>query len=696
MAAKFKIHPAVGIARLGDSPTKFYLAPETEGALPRELDSDGRETPVANFKDEEQRVKRQAAHFRIYVYDEGDTGGRELKIGEEVESVDPKSGQRYAGPVEKITWTVYPANKKSAWYEFKQMEGEAGYAADHPLRNAAIVGDVARGKLVIDPGPQSVSYGNPEDQMKEFKRGANPTQIQTFPPELKPNSIDTLGEARAIEYRSGKDTHHRLLVLGGFGNSGSYLQGIEHPQITEYANNDGWFDDIADGPVTATITIKITTANGSKEGVNVGKPFTFAVDAPAWVVVGYPRYAPQLVDMITVEDVAYDLALRKFAADTAIYGEAPFDGTKEKPSDPEELVLWQNQSQYNQDYYPWFWRDIWPILRRPDDFKWVYGFFQFVGADPHRKAPGGGGNLDPEVLSIPPHEGEDPDLRRMRARKREFVYGILRKEGEENDFKATPNPAQPAYNPKLMPLMAGDNPISNTLVSKFLRLTDTQLFFLRQWAAGKFINECREQLVPCKDGRPIPPDRPLTGEELDRGSLASAMGGSFCPGAEVTWIIRNPAIYSEPYRLKHSSSEPVSGSLSLTTDLAAGLEPGDLTKYCAVPWQSDFNECSHQPVNITYRDWNKTYPSSIGDPAVQTVETIPWWPSHRPLFAYPKNSSDGKSGPWTYGIPGTEAGDLLMVTAWKDLGFFTKVESSDGSTSFLEIERNNKALGDRP
>ena len=69
---KFKIHPAIGIARLGDSPDQFYLAPEQTGQLPIECDQDGNailtpdghEQPISTFKDDRRRIKRQAARFR--------------------------------------------------------------------------------------------------------------------------------------------------------------------------------------------------------------------------------------------------------------------------------------------------------------------------------------------------------------------------------------------------------------------------------------------------------------------------------------------------------------------------------------------------------------------------------------------------------------------------------------------------------
>src|SRR3712207_198577 len=93
MAMTFKIHPAIGIARLGNSPSDFYLAPEEPGGLPIQcnaegqavLDENGQEARVSQFKDDQQRVMRQAARFRVYVYDGQSPGGRELKIGDEIE-----------------------------------------------------------------------------------------------------------------------------------------------------------------------------------------------------------------------------------------------------------------------------------------------------------------------------------------------------------------------------------------------------------------------------------------------------------------------------------------------------------------------------------------------------------------------------------------------------------------------------------
>src|SRR4030095_16993893 len=59
MATTFKIHPAIGIARVGNSPDEFFICPELLG---KELN------PQGGFKDNQCRIKRQAARFRIYAH----------------------------------------------------------------------------------------------------------------------------------------------------------------------------------------------------------------------------------------------------------------------------------------------------------------------------------------------------------------------------------------------------------------------------------------------------------------------------------------------------------------------------------------------------------------------------------------------------------------------------------------------------
>src|SRR6266404_1051110 len=156
--ATYKIHPGIGIARLGNSDSEFYLAPETPASLPQECDQNGNPrfgrdgvTPVyvTSFKDKQGRVKRQGARFEVFVYDEKSPDGRRLELGDHVEG----GGNR--GKLVDIQWRVYVANKKASWYTFNARAGEHGYLPDHPRRNAAITG-AERDRLIIDPGPRIV------------------------------------------------------------------------------------------------------------------------------------------------------------------------------------------------------------------------------------------------------------------------------------------------------------------------------------------------------------------------------------------------------------------------------------------------------------------------------------------------------------------------------------------------------------
>ena len=690
---KFKIHPAIGIARVGDSPDSFYLAPEEAGQLPNELTSDGKEQPIKTFKDKKQRVKRQAARFRVYAYDDNFKQGKEIEIGDTIEVMrsDRLTGQLITGKVQDIAWTVYLANKKSSWYQFLQLDGEHGYDAKHPLRNADVVDADARQKLIIDPGPQTVSYTNEKQRTAQFAQGQNPGYTQSFPPPLTPFSIETLGELQAIK----QDKNLRLLVLGGHGNSGSYKKEFGDPVIKHYANNDGWFDDIADGPVMAQITYEVIAVDGREPDVKTPKTMTAEVEVPAWVIVGYPRYAPEIQDIVTMDEIVYDVAVREFGSDPYMYGIPPFNGTQTPPdpSNEKALALWRKDATWNPDYHPYFNRDIWPILSRPTNYTAV---MDFAGGDPHQTDQNSGGNFDPSLIAIPPFEGEDPAEQERNQRQRMFIWQVLRKPGQENIWQVSLD--DPPSLPILMPFLCGDNPLSNTVPSKFLRLTDTQLFILKQWAHGKFINEGREDF-------PAPPLQPVvTGDDLDRGVLSNVLGGAFCPGGEAAWIMRNPAIYAEAYRIKHSPYfslrnlniwQPQPLSLAGTTSdppdagtMQIGLEPGDITKYSGVPWQSDFNECSNQDVDITYEKWNEIYPQSVGDPVIDRTQTTYWWPAHRPMEVTALINGKPAGVFWSQGIPQTHAGDLKMVTAWKYLGFILNTEKY----GFIQVERNDKDI----
>jgi hypothetical protein len=722
--ATYRIHPGIGIARLGNSDTEFYLAPETPAGLPQACDQSGNPlyqadgvTPVlvTNFKDAQGRIKRQAGRFQVFVYDEQSPEGRPLKVG------DPIEGGGNEGTLADIQWQVYVANKKASWYQFETTQGEHGYPDDYPRRNA----DVAdRDRLIIDPGPRIVN--GTTKRRAAFDRSGEGSYATTFPPEdLTPFSIDTLGEMMT-------DDTGRLIVLGGHGRSGSEKSGPGEPHITDYANNDGWYDDTSDGPVMARLVMFAK---------NVGRTRYIDVEYPAWVIAGYPRYVPVVLDMVTMDEVLYDLSVREFADDTALYGEA---GTFDNPDridfrNEGALRQWKDgRLTWNRSFRPWFYRDIWPILYRPDQFRFlcnVLGQSNFphdqqqrgmfdpckLSVTPKYVTPRAASAAEkegvprPRSIEMAPEQGPPPKrlVHDMHGRAlddeygsmRQYLFGLLRLAGEENEFKVEDRISSRLHNLPLMPLLCGDNCLTNMAPSKFLRLTDYQLFILKQWADGRFINEIEEGWL--QDPRynpfePYPTTPPKTGRELDRGVLSNALGGAFSPGAEVNWIMRNPSIYWAPYRIKADRSVSnfletaaqmntgtgvaqdytfnVEDPLSQDNDFDVGLQPGDMTKYMALPWQSDFNECTTNPNDVTYPDWNILYPESEHDTRMQkdrkVVETM-WWPAHRPLqYNQVTSVSQGSASyawvNWSRGIQQTNQGDLKMVTEWSSLQFIIR------------------------
>jgi hypothetical protein len=197
---KVAIAPAIGIARLGNSPQEYFLGPETPGTAPR---------PSGGFKDKAGRIKRQGARFRVYGIDGDGSVVCELTA----DNAD-------------IEWSVELANTKASFFEFHGRFGPR----DIP-RNRL---ESDRSSLEIRPGPRAITGRN--------KRGA---QYQFDTGRFR-GTIVPLGELLT-------DEDGRLIVLGGFGHSACVPAGA---LITNYANNNGWHDDTSDGPVHATVTLK--------------------------------------------------------------------------------------------------------------------------------------------------------------------------------------------------------------------------------------------------------------------------------------------------------------------------------------------------------------------------------------------------------------------------------------------------------
>ena len=246
------IHPAIGIARVGNSREAFFIGPESPGVHP--LDG-------TDPRDRQGALKRQAARFRVFGLD---AQGRVIA---EVTADDAK-----------ITWTVHVANKKAAWYDFAQAfdipasKGEIQGVAPlkSALRNSDVTGS-ARAGLIVDPGPRTLeSTASGAQRRVRFDTGR-----------FLGTAVD-LGEAHL-------EPDGALVVLGGLGHSAS----PQNKPIVDFANNPGWFDDVSDGTIDATVEI------GGRRLSAIG----------SWVIVGPPNYAPGITPFVTGWDLVYDVMM---------------------------------------------------------------------------------------------------------------------------------------------------------------------------------------------------------------------------------------------------------------------------------------------------------------------------------------------------------------------------------------------------
>lgn len=657
----FRIHPAIGIARVGTS-RDYYLGPETMAGLPIEATAGSRTLvgglpikagteaePISSgdLRDQSGALKRQGARFRIYAYPDGEAhrypGGQgvEVTIGSEI------GGKRVAD----IRWTVHVANKKANSYFLNDELGIHVYEPEHAdvrgLRNAPEGPDLDNAtrlrRLVIDPGPRAIHGASAApvafDKATIASYVASDGRVQrcpTYPKSFPDDSfsdiyaptgrIDTLGELET-------DAAGRLVVLAAYGRACSWMQpdgspfplvgGLIAPGIYGDVNADGWFDDTADGPVDAVILFE----DGSTEAAHGG-----------WVISTDPSYAPQTLNVVSLWDDIHDTWIRKLKLRPDIF-----------------------KSRYRDAYRPHFDTDIHPVFRAAALQRWTTNLpARAIEAHDATGAISG---------AQPPHET--------------LMSGLA--------YIRNPNaPDDSLVGAPFMPLSMGD------AGSAFLTVTKTQYFFLSQWNDGKFEAGTAPALGP--------------GEMLDKAVLVNCLGGRFAPGIEMTFIVRDPELYREdwrsagcgPFRLRarkldyaHAqASQPVltAGYFPLLKGpdgvRSAALEPGDASKFMAVPWHTDYNSCA-------------THPQT---PNPQNSTTLYWsWPAQRPVAVHLAADSRGDAlAPQRYSIRGAGTADadpgqqgrwqdlIDSVLHWDGIGFVIQGTAIDGgdypADQFLEVE----------
>ncbi len=302
----------------------------------------------------------------------------------------------------------------------------------------------------------------------------------------------------------------------------------DESKAVTFANNEAWHDDVSDGPVTAKVTFK-----GEKLRVD-----------PAWIIVAPPNYGPMQKSVRTMWDLMRDVAIN----------------TGKLPRPPR----------------PSFERDIRPLFERLSHLQWVNaGFAAAFGW----KAPQ---NFSEarwlERLSRPGNT--ERETRRTIA----------------NQFRVF---ERDSWAPPPWPWLYGDamnSPPAHT-PRQNAALSDTQLRFLQQWADGDFDADYEPDPKPPRRIEDVPAaEQPDT---LTKASLEYCLADAFHPGCEMTWPVRSKKIYMAPFRFLHATpgwrepeyAPPINGALSLPNGPLAAQVPGGITRWMAVPWQTDTASC---------------------------------------------------------------------------------------------------------
>lgn len=504
------IHPGIGVARVGNSELKdgswirgeddyadMYIGPETDTPPPM---------PLEKIRDESGRIKRQAARFRLYGFN---------AKGDVVKEILPGNGVN-------VTWKVTLANRKAQWFTADHAWDTAFFASEEHKPSGVRNPKVAdRASLAITPEPMTITG--------KSQRSA-PMTGKFLTEEV------SLGELRT-------DGEGRLLVLGGKGLADSpypnnpVLDGNEG-----YFNNAvGWYDDIADGPVHAEVTI-----NGK----------TYDADS-AWVFSAPPNYAPDIIGFRTLYELLEEVHIEA--------GMLPM---------PKQVSFVEH---------------ILPCLQRLSNLSWVNkGFHELFG--PGKEYDFTDQNLI-DKLKTPKTSGLDPH-----KEKRQEIFSKFHSPYED---KCDPHQWPLLYGDSFGEIEddATQHLLNVNNPQDVFSLSYIRYSWLKKWADGDFVTGSPSPIHASFDDVPIN-DQPAM---LDKAALHFCLADAFHPGCELTWPVRQASIYRGPFRIREANADEIDVPeqheqfeymAAHTPDRGLGAQPpGGLTRWMALPWHGDTARC---------------------------------------------------------------------------------------------------------
>lgn len=358
--------------------------------------------------------------------------------------------------------------------------------------------------------------------------------------------------------------------------------------ITSFSDNDGWYDDWCDGPVQASVKLK----DGRKMDPE-----------PAWVTCCGPNWAPHIHAFTTMYDVVRDVM---------VHGKPLIGQPALEPKLPDKIS---------------FLEEIYPIFHRLGMMEWLS-----EGAQLREGWINVGDFLDEKYIK----RLADPSKANLKFR--ESVFRHFR---HQND----PKPRQ--YK---LPDMLGSGANYDPSPAHWLIMPKLQHEILKKWRDGKFVDDLDRPEANIRSIEEVALEhRPAS---LTRAALEPCSGGAFHPGVEMTWPLRQAALYDEkwPYRIKlgnrpsllqndvvgrqmnplscfnlktippatphNKSGEAYTFKPGPNAPIGPQM-PGDLTRWMGLPWFGDAFSCG---LAVEYAN---DFPNAIWWPALTPIDVLP-------------------------------------------------------------------------
>jgi hypothetical protein len=227
---------------------------------------------------------------------------------------------------------------------------------------------------------------------------------------------------------------------------------------------------------------------------------------------------------------------------------------------------------------------------------------------------------------------------------------------------------------------------------------------LDQWAQGDFDADYDPDREPLREIDKAPVTE--QGDILTRAALEFCLADAFHPGCEMTWPVRAATIYMAPFRFAHALEGWIAPDLgeTLTSDAVTipngplyGQRPGSITRWMAVPWQTDTSSC-RSGYEKTYDPYTPTFwPARVPNQVLTKENYEILMDEIRPLSE--RRAAFANRAAWIEPLGATSYTDQInnMIVHFDHLGVVEQLDGPKASDAFprlLEVEDQHKPIKD--